>query len=89
MEGGEFKNNAADIFLLWPKSNDSKKSLVLFYLFTLWTDPKNVFKGMPPLLRRSGSAVCTALKTERTTIYLEDFFLTYCFADFNNNPLPD
>ena len=22
--------------LLWPKSDESKKSLVLFYLFTLW-----------------------------------------------------
>jgi hypothetical protein len=38
VEGGfhvQYRGNV----LLWPKSDESKKSMVLFYLFTLWSLP--------------------------------------------------
>ncbi len=37
--GGRFHAQCCGNVLLWPKSDDSKKSLVLFYLFTLWVTP--------------------------------------------------
>ncbi len=34
--GGDFQDKCRWHFLFWPNSDESKKCLILFYLFTLW-----------------------------------------------------